>query len=228
MLNTQLILVAKKPSKGTGKQRIAADIGADNACQLAEALLDCALEDLRQWPGPVSVLIARAKDASWARQQIPRAAVATQAAGNLGDRLSAGWHALVPTDSPAMMIGSDCPELDLAYLSRCAESLTRADVVLGLAEDGGVVVMGARVDWPALHDLPWSQSNLATALRARCEAHGLTLEVHPALSDIDSASQLQPLAKMLASDVRPARQALRRRLIHLIPQHDLAMSRSTG
>jgi glycosyltransferase A (GT-A) superfamily protein (DUF2064 family) len=40
-----LVLLCKRPAPGHGKQRLAASLGAERACAVAWALLDCALEE---------------------------------------------------------------------------------------------------------------------------------------------------------------------------------------
>lgn len=212
MNHARLVLVTKRPQLGIGKQRIADRLGPALAQQLATHLTDCALEDLRQWQGPTGILIADHADTSWATTQAPEAVVVTQINGNLGARLAAGYAQFQQRQTATealLFIGSDCPALTPDYLNRCARALDQHDIVLGLADDGGAVVMGSRTAWPPLADLPWSTPKLAEALTSACAAADLSVVTLPALSDVDHACQLRTLAADLANDQRPARIQLR-------------------
>ena len=46
-----LVLLCKRPALGHAKQRLAGTLGQEAALSVAQALLACALEDLRQWRG---------------------------------------------------------------------------------------------------------------------------------------------------------------------------------
>ena len=99
MAEATLVLVCKRPGLGMGKQRLAANIGQEAANHVAEALLACALEDARDWAGPVVNCAGAPSDFGWADALL--AAVAAegciycpQATGNLGQRLNILDHAL--------------------------------------------------------------------------------------------------------------------------------------
>ncbi|MEL6870058.1 MAG: DUF2064 domain-containing protein [Pseudomonadota bacterium] len=209
-LSATLALVCKRPAVGMGKQRIAASLGADTALEIATHLLNCAVEDLHAWHGPVAILVAGVADTTWAQSLCPRATVAAQSNGNLGRRLMHGAEAL--DTHPIIFIGADCPALDQRYLTRCELALQTHDVVLGQASDGGVVAMASRAAWPDIEDLPWSTAALGRALFERCLTERLSVARLPALTDIDHAEQLPALAHTLRHDSRPARAALRQYL----------------
>ena len=92
MIEDVLVLVCKRPGLGKGKQRLAAGLGPDAANRIAEAMLACALEDARAWPGSVMIAPANRDDYSWAKNLLPEAGskvrVQPQADGNLGQRLN--------------------------------------------------------------------------------------------------------------------------------------------
>ncbi|MEO0576287.1 MAG: DUF2064 domain-containing protein [Pseudomonadota bacterium] len=207
---TTLTLVCKRPRKGVGKQRIASQLGSSATQALADLLLACAVEDLTSWEGDRAILVAQAEDVAWAKTLCSDAFVVAQCEGNLGERLMQGSRTIRDNGcTKLMLIGSDCPTLSADYLHACANALQHNDIVLGDASDGGVVVMGSRVQWPALADLPWSTDRLADSLAQRCAQSGLSVARHTSLSDVDEASQLEDLFVELEHDRRPARRALR-------------------
>lgn len=206
-----LIVFCKRPQPGRGKQRISAAIGAALAEQLTGLLLDTALEDAAGWPGPVVISPADQGDRSWAEQLPGKHTVRPQSDGNLGQRLNDMDRQLRSDGSHSLIyIGSDAPLIDAAYLDAAQAALGSADIVLGPAEDGGVVLMGNRKPWPELAALPWSGQNLGKELELNCVAGGLTLEYLDQRNDIDFAHDLPRLYADLAGDPRPARRRLRK------------------
>ncbi|TVQ47870.1 MAG: DUF2064 domain-containing protein [Gammaproteobacteria bacterium] len=208
-----LVLVFKRPRPGYGKQRLAAEIGAEAACTLARHFLDCALEDLEHWAGPVVLAPASASDVAWAAQRLPRATVRVQAPGNLGERLVALDQDLRAAGHARLaFIGSDAPALGAGQIEGAAAALESHEVAIAPAADGGVVLMAARQSWPPLAGLPWSTAALGEALTARCAAAGLSIARLPGAADVDTAADLRVLAGDLRGDLRPARRALGRAL----------------
>ena len=128
---------------------------------------------------------------------------------NLGERINYVDAALRAKDEMSIIfIGTDCPAMEDGYLQRAAVELVRSDVVLGPAIDGGVVLMGARVAWPTLAELPWSTSSLCAALTTLCIEHGLVIANLKPRADVDSVAALLATRNELAQDPRPARRAL--------------------
>ena len=70
--------------------------------------------------------------------------------------------------------------------------------------------MGAKTAWPDLTSLPWSTAELADALEQTCVEKGLTVCRLEKRYDIDLAMDLPTLYDDLSTDLRPARQQLRR------------------
>jgi glycosyltransferase A (GT-A) superfamily protein (DUF2064 family) len=210
-----LVLYCRRPEPGVGKQRIAAATDAAFACALQELLLATALEDLRDWPGPVVIAPAAATDRAWAEARCPSGGmVLPQVSGNLGERLLATDASLRASGRTTLVyIGSDAPLLGPSHYATARAALRDTDVVLDPAADGGVTLMGSRVPWPPLADLPWSTAGLGTALEQRCRAAGLSVQRLAGSSDCDEISALPQLAADLAADPRPARQALRQWLL---------------
>jgi len=206
-----LVVFCRRPAPGVGKQRLAAHAGTAFAFELSRHLLAAALEDAAGWPGPVALAPACAADHGWAAQLLERETlVVPQPEGNLGERLAAVDRELRARGHERLLyIGSDAPALDAPWYARARQALEGADVVLGPAADGGVTLMGARVPWPELTDLPWSTPALGDALEARCRKQGLSIVLLPRRCDVDDVASLAQLRTDLAGDARPARRALR-------------------
>ena len=209
--STVLVLFCRRPALGNGKQRLARSLGAAPALAIASALLECALEDAAEWPGELVIAPASPGDVSWAEGLFARPArVEPQCEGNLGQRLNALDAALRARGCQQIIfIGSDAPSLKAYDLLAAGQALERADVVLIPALDGGVTLMGSRVAWPDLSDLPWGGSRLGDALQACCRQRGLSVLRKLPSFDVDEASDLMTARVALVGDLRPARRRLR-------------------
>jgi glycosyltransferase A (GT-A) superfamily protein (DUF2064 family) len=174
--DTCIVLCLKAPARS--KRRLAAEIG-DLATTAAAHLWECALEDLKNWPGSVYYSPADAEDAAWLDAQLgPGSATVLQRGDNLGERINHVDNTLRERgEKNIIFVGTDCPAMETAYLQQAASSLANHNVVLGPATDGGVVLMGASRAWPALTGLPWSTPSLYDALARLCDDQGRSVEI---------------------------------------------------
>lgn len=204
-----LVLLCKRPSLGHAKQRLAASLGQQHALILAQALLDCALEDLRDWRGPRFIAPDAAAHLPWAESLGTEAHCVAQVEGNLGQRLNALDRRLREQGLRQLVfIGSDCPALRPDDYRQVRMLLQEHDTVLLDASDGGVVLMASNLPWPNLMALPWSTERLGEALAQRCRQAGQQVAIAGRSFDIDHASDLPLLQQALQDDPRPARHQL--------------------
>ena len=209
ILPPTLVLVCKRPAIGHGKQRLAASLGAEPACVIAERLLDCALEDLACWPGATVIAPDQVAHRDWASARMPDSHCLPQTPGNLGQRLNALDRSLRAEGHRALVfIGSDAPALGESDYRQVRAALGEVDTVLLAARDGGVVLMASNRPWPELSDLPWSSAELGQALATACRLAGHSLRVSGESFDIDEPADLSRARRELADDPRPARRRL--------------------
>ena len=221
--HASLVLVFKRPLIGHGKQRLAATLGLEKTQMLAQQFLNCALEDLASWAGPVILAPAQEADRHWAETlingaeqgaELKGAEVIPQGEGNLGQRIIDLDQRLRQMGHQRLVyIGSDAPALTRHHYRSVNALLQETDVVLSAAEDGGVTIMASGQPWPAgLSELPWSTESLGAALADCCQRQALRIfDMEPSY-DIDIEADLVRLRKDLVGDTRPARQALYRLL----------------
>ncbi|MFK8051894.1 MAG: DUF2064 domain-containing protein [Woeseiaceae bacterium] len=221
-----LVLMCKRPRPGVSKQRIAATAGIDAAHRLSLLLVDCALEDLNAWQGPRVIAVAEADDLPWAESLPVDAKIMHQAPGNLGERIMSIDTTIDDDEAPRLYIGIDAPSLTPDYLASAGTSLRSHDVVLGAAEDGGVVVMGCNGPWPNLHNLPWSTPLLGSALTALCLDEKRTVATLATHVDLDHEAQFKQIRDQLEPDKRQSREALLSWLNEYITQTQLDSSRA--
>lgn len=208
-----LVVVCKRPALGVGKQRLAAYLGAEATCHIAEALLACVMEDVACWQGLVVIAPAYAADYDWAlslfRKIHSAVTVLPQIAGNLGQRLN-GLDATLRCKGLQQLvyIGSDAPGLNAIDFQVVKNTLQQNDMVFIPAIDGGVTLMANRQPWPDLAELPWSTNQLGAELAKICQQSGYTVQQLKPGFDVDELDDLKALKRRLAGDQRPARKQL--------------------
>jgi uncharacterized protein len=208
-----LVVLAKFPTVGRVKTRLAEAIGAEAACVLYRAFVRDLARRLRRTPLPVwwafTPAASRFAPLVRSRRCFP------QCGGDLGARIH---HALrvtaARTHGPVVAIGADAPHVSGRELVRAARALERgADVVLGPAVDGGYWLIGMRAPRRAVFDgIPWSTSGVVAATRRRCRALGLSCIEVAADFDVDGLDDLAALARIVrrrTSEFPSVRAALR-------------------
>ncbi|MFL9813253.1 DUF2064 domain-containing protein [Stutzerimonas sp. VN223-3] len=204
-----LVLLCKRPALGHAKQRLAATLGQQSALVVAQALLNCALEDLRQWPGTRVIAPDQEQHLTWASSLGGEATCIAQSDGNLGQRLNELDRQLRHEGRRQLIfIGSDCPALLPDDYRTVSDLLQSFDTVLLGARDGGVVLMASNLPWPDLVALPWSTDHLGSSLAQLCRHDGHSVVIAGESFDIDHAEDLSHLATTLLGDDRPARRQL--------------------
>lgn len=209
-----LVLFCKRPLINYGKQRLAAVIGPEEAHVYAEHLLECVLEDIEKWKGELVISPSRTEDMLWAEKLVGRKkSVINQGEGNLGERINRVDKQLRSLGHQNILyIGSDAPVLSINDYEDAALILEKNDVVISGALDGGVVLMGNRVMWPDLSDLPWSTDMLGKELHSLCIKNNMNTAFMTEYYDVDVPEDLVRLSEDLKHDNRISRKKLLRLL----------------
>jgi len=193
MRPSPVAVLAKAPIPGYAKTRLIPAIGAHAAAVLQERLTGHAVETaLAADVGPVTLWCAPDTTHGSFRALAARLPIALkqQVDGDLGARM------LAALEGGGLLIGSDCPGFTSAHLREAATALDEADVVLTPAEDGGYVLIGARVPWPELFsDMIWGAPTVLAETRKRIAALNLKAVALAPLWDIDSENDLARLER---------------------------------
>jgi rSAM/selenodomain-associated transferase 1 len=94
-----------------------------------------------------------------------------------------------------LIVGTDCPVMDAAYLDSALTSLQAgSDVVIGPSEDGGYVLIGMRRPLPPLFaDIPWGSDRVLAETLSTLEALSINYHLLPTLWDVDIPADLPRL-----------------------------------
>ena len=114
-------------------------------------------------------------------------------------------HNLRTESSRAILIGADCPRLDVGEIEQAGKLLQTKQVVLGPAADGGYYLIGLRGAWQPnesrfetlFHDVPWSTEQVLSVTRGRLKAAGLSITELETREDVDTIDELRNLCKSL-------------------------------
>ena len=189
-----VIVMAKAPAPGFAKTRLIPALGAVRAAQLADRLLQHALNAaLHAQLGPVDLCCAPDQHHPLLQphRQQPGLVMSDQGSGDLGERMSRAFDRWWPLAERILMTGTDAPALDALVLQCAAKALDDADAVFVPALDGGYALVGLRRRAPTLFEgVAWSTPQVMTQTRQRLAASSLHhVELKP-ISDIDEPADL--------------------------------------
>ena len=119
-----------------------------------------------------------------------RVTLKTQRGVDLGLRMRQALSLALADGTSAILIGTDSPLLDTAYLARAAGALARHDVVIGPAEDGGYVLVALSRDVDIFSDVPWSTQDVMAVTRAKVAALRASCAELDALWDVDTPADV--------------------------------------
>ncbi len=156
-----LAIFVKEPRLGAVKSRLGAELGTVEALRFYRLTVETVGRRLardRRWNTYFAVTPDTYRIAG--RPTIP------QGRGDLGSRMARVFDQFPP--GPAVIVGSDIPELEAHHVARAFRKLGSVDAVFGPSEDGGYWLLGLnrRRRAPDLfHGVRWSSgSELADTL----------------------------------------------------------------
>ena len=190
-----LLVFARVPALGQVKTRLAAGVGAPAALAIYLELLGITRAAIVEAGVPVTVWLAGTAG------PVPTAAEANdwpgmparcQPAGDLGQRMTAAFAAAFAAGATRVaIIGTDCPGLEPAHLTRAFALLDEHEVVLGPATDGGYYLLGLRQPQPELfRHKAWSTASVLADTLADARRLGRRVALLPELHDVDTAADL--------------------------------------
>lgn len=190
-----LILFVRAPAYGSGKRRLARDIGDSAALHFERLMLARLLRRLgrdRRWHLRIAVAPDRARQR---RRLWPRGVpVIGQGGGDLGERMRRALAACPP--GPAVLVGTDIPALGAQHIAEAFRLLGRHDLVFGPARDGGFWLVGRRRSpcTPRLFgEVRWSSSHALDDTLAGLPRR-LSIGFAATLDDVDNGEAYRRLA----------------------------------
>jgi uncharacterized protein len=196
-----LIMLARYPEPGVVKTRLAADLGDEFTAALygsfvADLLARLASEDyhLRVAVSPA----ARTRD--MARRFGGPAGYHGQAEGDLGARMKSEFlRAFADDFATAVLIGSDCPDLDRTIVQDTFRALEQGcHAAIGPARDGGYYLIGFRRETilPRFFaGMAWGADSIFAETLQLLRERSYWTHLAPAWRDVDTSDDLRALVE---------------------------------
>ena len=211
MIPVAVLVVAKAPVPGRAKTRLAAVVGDEVAAEIAAAALLDTLDAVAAAPVQARVVALTGNlDGACASAEIRRRladfTVIPQRGDDFAERLAnAHVDAAAAADiRTVLQIGMDTPQASAEILAECAQELSGADAVLGLADDGGWWVLGVSDASMAecLRAVPMSQPNTGALTLAALYAQGIGVRLVAELADVDTSADIATVRRGCAANSR--------------------------
>jgi hypothetical protein len=208
MSQPELILFARQPIAGQAKTRLQPQYSPECAAEIAAFLIRSTVElAVSAWPGEIMLSVAPDPDYPLFHELAREFGIhlATQAEGDLGDRMLSALRAGIARNGSAAVLGCDVPQCKWEILDQANEWLAKGSNVIGPSEDGGYYFIGLQEPHPELFvAMPWGSSRVFEATLARAADMDVEFEQLKKLRDIDTANDLwlvaqiyEPLKKFL-------------------------------
>ena len=176
-MRRHLVLFLRAPALGSGKRRLAAEIGDIAALRFQRLMLARLMRRLgrdRRWRLRVALTPDRAR--------LPGISTVKQGRGELGVRMERALAACPP--GPKILVGADIPALSASHIAEAFRLLGRHDVVFGPAEDGGYWLVGTRYRPPVFGKVRWSSPHALADTLANLPKR-ISVGFAATLSDVD-------------------------------------------
>ncbi len=180
---------ARPPRPGRVKTRLIPDLGAATATEIYRFCLSHTLQIAADSGLEFSLFLSEAGEHPLFEGLPTR----LQQGADLGARMAQALSILCrESNAGGLIIGSDCLDLDAAYLRRAAAALAEHDLVLAPAVDGGYALIGCRQPAPALFtDIEWGSDRVLATTLARAEALDLRVCQLASVRDVDRLADVE-------------------------------------
>lgn len=190
MIKCTLLIFARNPIYGQVKTRLAATIGHDKALAVYQYLIGHTVTVTKSINATRIVYYSDfiPENDAWDHNF----SKAMQRGNDLGERMSNAFSDILePGKGKAIVIGTDCYELNTRTIENAFNELTHYDIVIGPSLDGGYYLLGMNNHHPELFNgITWSTDTVLKVTIAHCAKLGLRYFLLPVLSDIDNENDL--------------------------------------
>ncbi|XOV89915.1 MAG: TIGR04282 family arsenosugar biosynthesis glycosyltransferase [Pseudomonadota bacterium] len=201
--HARIQVFCRAPVAGLAKTRLIPMLGESGAAALHEELAAARIRmSVGSGLAPVELWCEPSPDHPFFARFGAQVSLHTQVGADLGARMAAALEAgLVqawPGQACAVLIGTDCPSLDAAYLAQALEMLKDHDAVIGPAEDGGYGLIGLRRPVPhAFRHIAWGSDRVAAETCRVFNRERLRFALLPLLWDVDRPEDVERYRRLM-------------------------------
>lgn len=197
MKSDLLVIMAKYPTPGKVKTRLAAEIGARRAAALYRGWLESIAREFARPPfavewryTPARAPFKRLLKTVKIQQCLP------QPTGNLGERMQQIFAASFAKGyRRVVMIGTDAPAMNQRTVRRAFHLLRDRPAVFQPTDDGGYALVGLRTMIEIFTGIAWSTAQVMAQTRTRLREFQIKFAELPATFDVDTAADLARLSR---------------------------------
>lgn len=199
--DVRVLFFAKAPVEGRVKTRFIPELGVEGALALHKQLIELTWQRVTehaQWV--VELWMSEPGHEQWFGRLCKADQMYVQQGEDLGQRMHHALNDALQRAPYVLVVGADCVSLDNNYLRDAIKSLKAgASIVLGPAEDGGYVLLGASHEVPAaiFSDITWGSDRVLEQTCARLQALGLNWQALAPRWDVDVPADLPRLSALL-------------------------------
>lgn len=204
----QLILIfSKSPELGKVKTRLVPALGEQGALELYKRMLAAVLELCQRIPYETELWVQGDVHNEFILEVQqgfplnPQFKVRKQQGSDLGLSLSHAFGEAFKSHQQVVVIGGDCISLDKDYLNKAFQVLSKHDLVIGPAEDGGYVLLGLRSSETVLAIYPrlfqgieWGRSGVCEQTLIIADDLSLSYVILETRWDIDNKEDLERIS----------------------------------
>jgi rSAM/selenodomain-associated transferase 1 len=190
-----ILLFTRAPRPGRTKTRLIPALGAEGAARLHRHLLEHLLDQARQVADAQPQLCCDDPCHPYLRELARRHGLPMhqQRGQDLGARMFHALQQVLQRHDKALLVGSDCPQMDAACMRQALDLLGRdCPVVFNPSHDGGYLLIGMTRPIAALfRDISWGSDRVYAESVARLDDLGIRHAALPAKLDLDTPEDLR-------------------------------------
>ncbi|MDQ3020640.1 MAG: TIGR04282 family arsenosugar biosynthesis glycosyltransferase [Bacteroidota bacterium] len=190
MHKNSLIIFAKNPVLGKVKTRLAKDTGEEKALEVYKVLLKKTYQETKDFKEKKFLFLSDFFDKNLFDSSFIQV---IQTGNDLGEKMKNAFEIIFQKRyTKAVIIGTDCPELDSNIINEAFEKLSHFDIVIGPAKDGGYYLLGMKEQYAFLFEnMKWSDQYVSDETIRRIIQNDLTYHLLKELIDIDDIKDLK-------------------------------------
>lgn len=194
-MNPVIGLFAKEPVPGSVKTRLGETVGMKQAADFYAGSLAWMIKRLFESRFQFDFFFTRESDQDKLIDRYPllkNVNCVRQDGNNLGEKMLNALCSITERyDRPAILLGSDSPDLPFSYLNEAAQRLSDHEVIIGPAEDGGYYLIGMHDPRDELFEnMQWSHQSVLDETVKRIEECFLEYYLLPRWQDYDRLGDL--------------------------------------
>ncbi len=199
----KLLVFAKAPLPGQAKTRLSPPLTAEEAATMAEAFLLDSLEMIETVKLNAEIIIYYTPKTAadyFSHLTAGNRQIKPQQGSSLKIKITSALSVETENNNlPVIIIGTDSPTLPPRYLAEAFKILSRVDLVVGPAIDGGFYLIGVNKFYPdLLKPVILSNPESCKQLLQSAARIGLTFEKLPEWYDIDRFEDLKRISDLVS------------------------------